>query len=693
MRRINSQTNRKETQVRSPNAETSREIQYELEVMVHNYRIHRLLSWGSLLVASWLLTTSSFAKPIPINTSFTSQLVGLNLEQYTDPDGTKSLADILDHEVDFSPVNTPIPYFSYNSSTYWFRFTLDNQLAKATHVYLQIACAWIDQLTLFIPTAKGAWQQKNIGHVIPFNDREVDSILPTFKIHQEGRSQKTYYLRVKSEDALILPFYLKSEDQYHHDRSIKEFISGLFFGLLGVMFFYNLIVYIFSADRAYVVYSFNIAAWFAMFFTIYGYSFAWLWPDNTWWSNRANVVTIAMSTLSGGWFAKEFLNTKRIAPQVDRWLKIWIGCQLALAGSAFVVPYRIAMITAASFGAMFGPFLFFSGLIMLRKGFKPARYYVASWFFPSFATLAYMTFIFGLVPPIKFSIYVLHGGVALEVIMLSVALGDRMRQMTQQNQDLKVSLETARVVQESFLLLDTYSPTIETDFWYQPCETLGGDWLACLESKDQKRLYIALGDVTGHGIATSLITGAAVGSFRTAVYQLASTADLKTAAEDIANQLNEALLAMGAKKNTFMTMALVVVDLETLEAVYLNAGHVYIFIKTPAKVRATLRRGSPLGVSKRPRFGIQSINLSEACSLILYSDGLIENQLAPDRWLTLNELVTTIKDCNSDQQFLASLREQFMASQNQAWDDDCTVLTVHLRRCHSDKLPISLKPA
>jgi serine phosphatase RsbU (regulator of sigma subunit) len=137
----------------------------------------------------------------------------------------------------------------------------------------------------------------------------------------------------------------------------------------------------------------------------------------------------------------------------------------------------------------------------------------------------------------------------------------------------------------------------------------------------------------------------------------------------------------------------VVVDLETLEAVYLNAGHVYIFIKTPAKVRATLRRGSPLGVSKRPRFGIQSINLSEACSLILYSDGLIENQLAPDRWLTLNELVTTIKDCNSDQQFLASLREQFMASQNQAWDDDCTVLTVHLRRCHSDKLPISLKPA
>ncbi|HYX34695.1 MAG TPA: PP2C family protein-serine/threonine phosphatase [Oligoflexus sp.] len=146
-----------------------------------------------------------------------------------------------------------------------------------------------------------------------------------------------------------------------------------------------------------------------------------------------------------------------------------------------------------------------------------------------------------------------------------------------------------------------------------------------MERDDQQRLYVCLGDVTGHGIATSLITGSAAGSFQTAVMGLAHDLSMEAALQSLARQLNDTILRVGARQNAMMTCTLLVIDLVTLTCAYLNAGHVNIFVKSGPTVQAHLRRGSVLGFTTQPSFQTIHVPLQADDMIILYSDGLVEN--------------------------------------------------------------------
>ncbi len=634
------------------------------------------------IVLGFLLVLSPQAMAqdaVTLAADFESVALGPHLAVAEDAEGHLTLADILQKSEAFQPAFSSIPLYSFSKSAYWFRFELQNREDKDRPLYLQIGCSWLDSMVLYTPQEQGGWSQEHMGDMHPYSERKIQSILPTFSVQVPAGSRLTYYLRVQTSDAFIMPIFLRSEvAHYAHERR-KEYLSGVLFGLIGVMFVFNLIVYVFSRDRAYLIYSINLLAWFFLFFTLDGYAFAWLWPQSDWWTNRAYVLSIAMSTIWGTLFAKEFLKTREIVPHIDASLNIWLGSQILLALGVFVLPYDWVIVIACVCTVIFCILVPIVALAVLRRGFHPALYYISSWIFPSFAAFYYLAVIFGFIAATGINIHILHVGIAMEVIMLSVALGDRMRQLTQEKKDLQQGLEVARVVQESFLFKDIRSPRVCADFIYRPSDALGGDWFACMEREDQGKLFICLGDVTGHGIATSLITGSAAGSFQTAVMALAPELSLEAAAESLARQLNDTILRIGTRQNAMMTATLLVIDLRSLEGIYLNAGHVNIFIKSHESVHAQIRRGSILGLSSSPKFSPVHLHLKDGDIIILYSDGLVENQntenppLNPKR---LTKLIEASPDLQTLKSGILELAEKNFS--NSHHQDDATVLMIQL---------------
>lgn len=288
--------------------------------------------------------TWAVSRVLTLDGGFRSQSLGPYLDVFEDKDGTQTIEEM--DAADFQSLGNEIPLYSFTDSSYWFRFVLRNPEAQERELFLQLGCAWLDSVTLYRPTGPGQWSREELGDLLPFKSRSIHSILPTFLIPMPPQDEQVFYLRVKTADAFIMPLFLRAEEAHYEHERLKEYWAGVLFCLIGVMFIFNLIVFIFSRDLAYLIYSINLLAWFSLFFTLDGYAFAWLWPESDWWTNRAYVLAIIMSTLWGTLFAKEFLRTYEMLPRVNRMINVWLVSQLLLTVAALILPYTSMLLLA-----------------------------------------------------------------------------------------------------------------------------------------------------------------------------------------------------------------------------------------------------------------------------------------------------------------------------------------------------------
>lgn len=60
-------------------------------------------------------------------------------------------------------------------------------------------------------------------------------------------------------------------------------------------------------------------------------------------------------------------------------------------------------------------------------------------------------------------------------------------------------------------------PEVKIAFHYRSAEKMGGDWVSYEFDERMGRLYMCVGDVTGHGIPFALVTAAAAGAVKLVV--------------------------------------------------------------------------------------------------------------------------------------------------------------------------------
>ena len=136
---------------------------------------------------------------------------------------------------------------------------------------------------------------------------------------------------------------------------------------------------------------------------------------------------------------------------------------------------------------------------------------------------------------------------------------------TKKSQQLRLSLEMGRSIQESFLPEELPKvPGYDLAAWQQPAEEVSGDYYDVLPLPDRD-VGLAIADVSGHGVGPSLIMASA----RAMLHVLArSNTDpgqiLSLLSDTIAPDLNSGL---------FITFLFITLDTTSHEFVYSNAGH------------------------------------------------------------------------------------------------------------------------
>lgn len=185
---------------------------------------------------------------------------------------------------------------------------------------------------------------------------------------------------------------------------------------------------------------------------------------------------------------------------------------------------------------------------------------------------------------------------------------------------LEESLETARVVQSHLMpQLSSGDTGFDLFGWYRAAERTSGDFYDSFETSSGKRAVV-VGDVTGHGPASALITSTAQAFLRAT---LKAVDDPCRALE----MLNEDMLERtepGLFLTLFLTLFLCLLDPDGPVEVF-NIGHATPFVWRSAdgSIEEIIGESPPLGVQDDLAFRAPAaVELAGGDLLIAFTDGL-----------------------------------------------------------------------
>ena len=226
---------------------------------------------------------------------------------------------------------------------------------------------------------------------------------------------------------------------------------------------------------------------------------------------------------------------------------------------------------------------------------------------------------------------------------------------TREKAKVDAELKATKAVQEALLPIQgTTLPHMSIAHRYQSATSAGGDWLAYYFSGVTNRAYLCVGDVTGHGFPSALITGVVCGAVFSSEY-VTEALDVKTqlSAEMhlnlIAKAANEALVRTGFRTGRLMTMCFISLDVTTGEVAYINAGHVppLLIQKTPGNLISLTNPSNHLGYSVQSEFQVKSFRISAGDTLCIYSNGLLENT-GPSAQVLKSKQIKKILEANQN---------------------------------------------
>ena len=348
------------------------------------------------------------------------------LEFLEDPGQKMTLAEVRSPAA--SARFTPLPSggdvnFGYSRSAFWLRFTV--QPRTDTAWLLEAAFPSLDQVDVFAPDSRGGWERQSGGDLRPFSERPYPHRNLVFPLPLGKGEARTVYLRVVSDGTLTIPLTLWAAEAFHsHDRESYALLS-LYFGMLLALMLYNLLLWLSLRDPLFSSYVLFVAGMAVAQASMNGLGNQFLWPDWPAWGNISLPSGMALTGLFGALFTRRFLETRRTVPALDKAILALAGVFALGAASPLLVPYRDAAILVSLTGTVFSAVAVSGAVVCLLRGHPGARYFLLAWSLLLVGVAALGLRNLNWLPTNWFTTYAMQIGSALEMLLLSFALADR----------------------------------------------------------------------------------------------------------------------------------------------------------------------------------------------------------------------------------------------------------------------------
>lgn len=355
---------------------------------------------------------------------------GDQVSYLVDPSQELTLEDISAFDKSrFTPTAAEVPSYGFEQAAYWFRFDVHNTSDTALHWLLEIAYPHLDYLDLYAPLPGGGYRHGASGDRRVFSSRDLAYRNVIFDVNSEPGTH-TYFLRVQTSGPLTVPLVAWSPRAFADALTVSQPMLWMFFGLILVMAVYNLFIYFSVRELPYLHYFFYIFsfAWFQ--FTLNGLSFQYLWPESPSWSNRFMPTSIGLGFLTGILFIRSFLETPKAFPRGDKLLLVCgVGGGSTAIALAQLAPGWLSIRFAVANGIAAVIFTVPLAITLALRGQRQARFFIAAWVLFLTGIAMYLLKAVGVIPSNAITEWTIQIGAALEVVLLSLGLADRINRM------------------------------------------------------------------------------------------------------------------------------------------------------------------------------------------------------------------------------------------------------------------------
>ena len=347
----------------------------------------------------------------------------------------------------------------YSEKTYWLKVTLDS--INDTERYLvEVKNPVIDNLTIFIVQNDKVAAQYFLGDKQPFNMRPITH--PHFVFPLPDLSQPTtIYVHVDTSSSMQVPLFMWSEVAFYRADQTRQLIIGIYFGLMGIMAVYNLLLYASIKDNTLLFYVAYVSSMTLFYLSLSGVGFQYFWPNSLWWNDQSIVIFLLCSILFGVLFIIQLLDLKTTRKYLFYGCKAIFCCALlVLFLSAFLNYSSVIQITIylAVFACVWGVSC---GATRLVDGSTLAIYYTIAWGAALGGGVILAANKFTLIDRTWFSEHALLIGTSIEVACLSFAIAERIRFEKRKRYDVQNRLVATQKIQNEQLELQVKNRTHE----------------------------------------------------------------------------------------------------------------------------------------------------------------------------------------------------------------------------------------
>ena len=380
---------------------------------------------------------------------FTASIVS-NAKFIDVTDGTQVHRNLISSDVFVDTLNTVTiesiedSFFKENNNvivtenihaTYWYKIELYNPSSDKNDWFLEFDDPHISHLKLYKEDGKLLSKQ---GYYEKFGQRDVQHKNFVFSIKIEKKEKVVLYLQVKNRIYSYLGFRIRTPKQFSGYSLGEYFVLGLFYGVLLILFVYNLVMFFVLKDANHLYYVIYIAMGALYAFSEDGIGFHMLWSNYPWMNKFMIIFCPSLFLISFYLYANSFagiwgrlkklsrvIYSFLIVLVISSWAIHYFGGSHEMWWVAYLVPFSL---------------IYFGVYQSYKDGEKSAKLFLAGSTVILFSMFVFVCRVFGLLDGNVFTVYIFNFGLIINAVVLSFAQAEKIRRTHEDKEEAQENL-------------------------------------------------------------------------------------------------------------------------------------------------------------------------------------------------------------------------------------------------------------
>jgi len=332
----------------------------------------------------------------------------------------------------------------FNFNTFWIKLEVQNNSNERVKKIFSLDNPTVDFLSFYedekLKTSTGD-HAKNIS-------REIQDIYFAFNIELEPKERKTYYLKVRTDNAFVIKFFVEDKKLYTKNSNLKKMFLFFFFGFLSSIIIYNAFLFFILKEKSYLIYVLFESATLGLLLASSGLGSFMLWQDSPLFNEFVLKTLDDLAILLGLIFTQSFLNIRWHFPNLNKFINIVLMILLYVMITPWewhymiVKPVMIGSITLILFVAIYGVY----------KKIPSSKMFLLAWMLLMIGAIITLLKNFGTIDIHYMSKWAIYIGAMLEAIVFSIALAKKI-------EALKIAKQKALSISKDYLNAEVLKKT------------------------------------------------------------------------------------------------------------------------------------------------------------------------------------------------------------------------------------------